>query len=131
MSGLRRRAHPGRFIPSPLILLLILAASLGVGSGFAPSTSSSAMSVTPFHSSRSLAVPHAHRLLGSLVHPPWRTVFGINPMAGVVEGFRWALLGKSHTPGPLLWVSVAAVVVLLIGGLRYFKKTESTFADIV
>ena len=67
----------------------------------------------------------------SLVPEKWRALYGLNPMAGVVEGFRWALLGKSHAPGPLLWVSVAAVVVLLIGGLRYFKKTESTFADIV
>jgi len=67
----------------------------------------------------------------SLVPEKWRPLYGLNPMAGVVEGFRWALLGKSHAPGPLLLVSVAAVVVLLIGGLRYFKKTESTFADIV
>jgi lipopolysaccharide transport system permease protein len=67
----------------------------------------------------------------SLVPEKWRALYGLNPMAGVVEGFRWALLGESHAPGPLLWVSVAAVVVLLIGGLRYFKKTESTFADIV
>ncbi len=67
----------------------------------------------------------------SLVPEKWRVLYGLNPMAGVVEGFRWALLGKSHAPGPLLWVSVAAVVVTLIGGLWYFKKTESTFADIV
>jgi lipopolysaccharide transport system permease protein len=67
----------------------------------------------------------------SLVPARWRPFYGLNPMAGVVEGFRWALLGKQHAPGPLLWVSVAAVIVLLIGGLRYFKKTESTFADIV
>ena len=67
----------------------------------------------------------------SLIPERWRPLYGLNPMAGVVEGFRWALLGKEHAPGPLLWVSVAAVVVLLIGGLRYFKKTESTFADIV
>jgi lipopolysaccharide transport system permease protein len=67
----------------------------------------------------------------SLVPEKWRALYGLNPMAGVVEGFRWALLGKSHAPGPLLWVSVAAVAVLLVGGLRYFKKTESTFADIV
>jgi lipopolysaccharide transport system permease protein len=67
----------------------------------------------------------------SLVPERWRPLYGLNPMAGVVEGFRWALLGKQRAPGPLLWVSVAAVAVLLIGGLRYFKKTESTFADIV
>jgi lipopolysaccharide transport system permease protein len=51
-------------------------------------------------------------------------------MAGVVEGFRWALLGKATSPGPLLWVSIAAVVVLLIGGLAYFRRMESTFADV-
>jgi lipopolysaccharide transport system permease protein len=67
----------------------------------------------------------------SLVPEKWRALYGLNPMAGVVEGFRWALLGKSHAPGPLLAVSVAAVGVLLFGGLRYFRKTESTFADIV
>jgi lipopolysaccharide transport system permease protein len=67
----------------------------------------------------------------SLVPEKWRALYGLNPMAGVVEGFRWALLGKTHAPGPLLLVSVAAVTVLLIGGLRYFRKTESTFADVV
>ena len=67
----------------------------------------------------------------SLVPERWRALLGLNPMAGVVEGFRWALLGKAHWPGPLLIVSIAAVVVLLIGGLMYFRKTEATFADIV
>lgn len=58
-------------------------------------------------------------------------LFGLNPMAGVIEGFRWALLG---TPAPsmlLLAVSTAATFVLLIGGLYYFKRMEQTFADIV
>jgi lipopolysaccharide transport system permease protein len=67
----------------------------------------------------------------SLVPAKWRPLFGLNPMAGVVEGFRWALLGKSTSPGPLLWVSIAAVVALLIGGLMYFRRMESTFADVV
>src|ERR1035441_4420472 len=67
----------------------------------------------------------------SLVPKPWRALYGLNPMAGVVEGFRWALLGKSGNPGALLWVSIAAVVLLLIGGLYYFRRTEATFADIV
>src|SRR5208283_3128165 len=47
----------------------------------------------------------------SLVPAKWRALYGLNPMAGVVEGFRWALLGKSASPGPLLWVSVAAVIL--------------------
>ena len=67
----------------------------------------------------------------SLVPWPWRALLGLNPMAGVVEGFRWALLGKANPGGPLLIVSVVAVIAMLIGGLVYFRKTESTFADIV
>jgi lipopolysaccharide transport system permease protein len=55
----------------------------------------------------------------SLVPERWRALYGLNPMTGVVEGFRWALLGKSQAPGPLLAVSVAAVMVMLVGGLRY------------
>jgi lipopolysaccharide transport system permease protein len=52
-------------------------------------------------------------------------------MAGVVEGFRWALLGKAEGPGPLLAFSLAAVLALLVGGLIYFRRMESTFADTV
>jgi len=67
----------------------------------------------------------------SLVPESWRALYGLNPMAGVVEGFRWALLGKSGGMGPLLLVSVLAVIVLLIGGLIYFRRMEKTFADLV
>lgn len=66
----------------------------------------------------------------SLVPEKWRMWLGLNPMAGVVEGFRWALLGTSHSPGGLLWVSILVVIVLLIGGLAYFRRMESTFADV-
>ena len=66
----------------------------------------------------------------SLVPEHWRPLLGLNPMAGVVSGFRWALLGQRNAPGPLLWVSIAAVVLLLIGGLMYFRRMESTFADV-
>ncbi|MEJ7654278.1 MAG: ABC transporter permease [Chloroflexia bacterium] len=61
----------------------------------------------------------------------WRTLYGLNPMTGVVEGFRWALLGRSQGPGPLLAVSVAVVVASLVGGLYYFRRVEQTFADVV
>ena len=76
-----------------------------------------------------LATPVAYP--SSLVPEHWRALFGLNPMAGVVEGFRWALLGKAQGPGPLLAVSVVAVVILLIGGLMYFRQMETTFADLV
>jgi lipopolysaccharide transport system permease protein len=67
----------------------------------------------------------------SLLPEPWRSLYGLNPMAGVVEGFRWALLGHPRAPGPLIAVSIGAVLVLLFGGLWYFNRTEKTFADIV
>ena len=67
----------------------------------------------------------------SLVPEKWRLIYGLNPMAGVVEGFRWALLGKSNETGPLIIVSVIIVIIMLIGGLIYFRYTEKTFADIV
>ena len=67
----------------------------------------------------------------SIVPARWRALYGLNPMAGVVEGFRWALLGKSEGPGALLAVSVAVVILLLIGGLYYFRRMEAEFADVV
>ena len=67
----------------------------------------------------------------SLVPARWRALYGLNPMAGVVEAFRWALLGKTHGPGPLLAVSVAVVAAMLVGGLYYFRRMERTFADLV
>ena len=67
----------------------------------------------------------------SLVPEQWRPLYGLNPMAGVVEGFRWALLGTANPPGPMLAVSVAVVVALLVGGLYYFRRMEKTFADVV
>jgi lipopolysaccharide transport system permease protein len=67
----------------------------------------------------------------SLVPAPYRVFLGLNPMAGVVEGFRWALLGKAGSLGPMMWVSVLMVCLLLVGGLFYFRKMETTFADIV
>jgi homopolymeric O-antigen transport system permease protein len=67
----------------------------------------------------------------SIVPAKWRLWYGLNPMAGVVEGFRYAVLGKAGRPGAMIWVSAAAVAVMLIGGMLYFRKMESTFADIV
>lgn len=60
-----------------------------------------------------------------------RTIYGINPMTGVVEGFRWALLGVQTAPGPILIVSSIAAVLLMVSGLYYFRRMEKTFADVV
>ena len=67
----------------------------------------------------------------SLIPEKWRVFYGLNPMAGVVEGFRWALLGKSEPPGMMLWVSVVMVVLILTGGLYYFRRMEQEFSDVV
>lgn len=66
----------------------------------------------------------------TLVPERWRPVYGLNPMVGVVEGFRWALLG-TRAPGPLLLTSLIAVGGLLIGGLYYFRRMERSFADLI
>ena len=66
----------------------------------------------------------------SIVPERWRALYGLNPMAGVVDGFRWALLGK-QPPGSMLAVSVGVVIAILIGGLYYFRRMEQEFADVV
>jgi len=67
----------------------------------------------------------------SLLQQPWRTIYGLNPMVGVVEGFRWALLRTNTAPGPIIAVSSAAAVLILVSGAFYFRRMEKTFADIV
>jgi len=67
----------------------------------------------------------------SLVPERWRFLYGLNPMAGVIEGFRWALLGKSAPDFSMMVISLAAVCLILFTGLLYFKRMEKSFADIV
>jgi homopolymeric O-antigen transport system permease protein len=67
----------------------------------------------------------------SLLPGNWRVLYAFNPMTGVVEGFRWALLGAHTTPGAMLAVSTVAAIVTLIGGAYYFRSMERTFADLV
>jgi lipopolysaccharide transport system permease protein len=67
----------------------------------------------------------------SLIPEKWRLLYSLNPIAGVVEGFRWALLGKESPDFRIMAVSAAAVLVILLGGIVYFKKMEQTFADVI
>jgi lipopolysaccharide transport system permease protein len=67
----------------------------------------------------------------SLVPAQWQWLYGLNPMAGVIEGFRWAVTGVSPAPGPLLVGSVTAVVVVLVAGLVFFRRMETEVADSV
>ena len=117
---------------TPLFLLLALVTSLGVGLWL------SALNVqyrdvryiVPFVTqvwmfSTPIAYP------ASLLSEPWRTIYGFNPMVGVVEGFRWALLGTNTAPGATIAVSSLASLVILVSGAFYFRHMEKTFADVV
>jgi lipopolysaccharide transport system permease protein len=65
----------------------------------------------------------------SMVPEQWQAVYALNPMTGVVEGFRWALLGTGQPPGVMTLVSAGVAVVLLVSGMFYFKRMERLFAD--
>lgn len=116
----------------PFLLLLALATALSVGLWLA------ALNVQ-FRDVRH-AVPFLIQIWffatpvvysSTLLPAAWRTVYGINPMAGVIEGFRWALLGAQTRPGPIVIVSALTVLVLLFSGAWYFRRMERTFADII
>jgi lipopolysaccharide transport system permease protein len=66
----------------------------------------------------------------SLLSQPWQTLYGLNPMVGVIEGFRWALLG-TDPPGTMILLSTSVTLVVFVGGMFYFRKMEDTFADVV
>lgn len=124
---------PGsRVVLLPFLLLLALVTSLGVGLWL------SALNVqfrdvrytVPFLTQFWMfATPIAYP--SSLLPEPWRTIYGINPMVGVIEGFRWALLGTETAPGPMLAVSSLAAIVLIVGGAFYFRRMENGFADVI
>ena len=116
----------------PLFLLLALITSLGVSLWL------SAMNVQfrdvqytiPFLTQAWLFVtPIAYP--SSLLPEPWRTLYGLNPMAGVVEGFRWALLGTNTAPGPMMIVSALVALTLFVSGALYFRRMEQSFADVL
>ncbi|MGH9843267.1 MAG: ABC transporter permease [Blastocatellia bacterium] len=133
MMGWYRTAPTANIIFLPLFLLLALITSLGVGLWLSALNVEyrDVRYVVPFITQFwMLATPIAYpsSLIGD---PRWRTIFGLNPMTGVVEGFRWALLGTKQAPGALLVVSSLASLAILIGGAFYFRRMEKTFADVV
>lgn len=119
----------------PFFLLLALITSLGVGLWL------SALNVqyrdvgyvTPFLTQFWLFITPIVYPASMLTNEKWRLVLALNPMSGVVEGFRWALLGGTQqpAPGPMLIVSSVVAVVVLISGLFYFHHMERTFADMI
>lgn len=116
----------------PALLLLALVTSLGVGLWLSALNVQyrDVRFVIPFITQFWLfATPIAYP--SSLLDEPWRTLYGINPMAGVVEGFRWALLDTDTAPGLMAVVSVVAAIGILVTGAFYFRRMEKTFADVV
>jgi lipopolysaccharide transport system permease protein len=121
-----------KILALPLFLLLALVTSLGVGLWLSALNVEfrDVRFVVPFVTQFwMLATPIAYS--SSLLSEPWRTVYGLNPMVGVVEGFRWALLGAQSAPGPAIAVSSLAALSILISGAFYFRRMERTFADLV
>jgi lipopolysaccharide transport system permease protein len=116
----------------PLLLLLAVMTALGVGlwlSALNAIYRDVRYAVPFFIQFWMFASPVAYP--SSLVPGRWQWLYGLNPMAGVIEGFRWALTGQGQPPGPVLLASAAAVLLLLVGGLIYFRKMEGTIADVV
>ncbi|MEK6801991.1 MAG: ABC transporter permease [Nitrospirota bacterium] len=114
----------------PFFLALACIASLGVGLWLSALNVQfrDVRYVIPFLTQLWLfATPIAYP--SSLLSEPLRTVYGLNPMVGVVEGFRWALLGTETSPGPMLLVSAVASVLVLLTGAFYFRRMEVTFSD--
>jgi lipopolysaccharide transport system permease protein len=125
-------AHSGAVWALPAVMLLALAAAAGASLWL------SALNVE--YRDVRFIVPFATQLWffftpvaypSSLVPEKWRWLYGLNPMVGVVETFRWTLLSGSEAPGPWLALSIAAALAVFVGGLFYFRRMEKTFADVV
>ncbi len=114
----------------PVFLLLAVLTALGVGlwTSALNALYRDVASIIPFVVQFwMLASPVAYP--SSLVPARWRWLYGLNPMAGVIDGFRWALTGRGQRPGLQMLASAAMVVVLLLGGLFFFQRVEGTVAD--
>lgn len=123
---------PVQVIVLPLLILILMATALGVSTALAAINVRfrDVRYVVPFAVQMMLfATPIAYP--SSLIDEPWRTISAINPMVGVVEGFRWAVLGSVDAPTSLIAVSAVSSVVLLAAALAYFDRVERSFADLI
>jgi len=125
-------APPIQVLTLPLFLLLACVTALGVGlwlAGLNAKFRDVRYTVSFLVQAWLFLTPVAYP--SSLLDEPWRTVYALNPMVGVVEGFRWGLLGSGEAPSQLVLVSSVVAIALLIGGAFFFRRLERTFADIV
>lgn len=135
LIGLMIYYHIGlslRILALPLFLVLALVTAIGLGLWL------SALNVqyrdvrytVPFLTTFwQYATPIAYA--STLIPERWRLLYSLNPMTGVVEGFRWALLGTANGVGPMIWIAVLVDLVILVGGLFYFRRMEDGFADVI
>ncbi|HET7509322.1 MAG TPA: ABC transporter permease [Solirubrobacterales bacterium] len=125
---------------APSIAILVLPLLVAIAGITALGVSSALSAINVRYRDVRYVVPFAIQLwlfLTPIVYPsssinePWRTLSAINPMVGVVEGFRWATLGTGNAPWDLIGISAVAAVVVFVAGLAYFDRTERAFADFV
>jgi lipopolysaccharide transport system permease protein len=132
MMTFYRQAPLLRSIYLPLFFVLAFVTALGVGLWLSALNVEyrDVRYVLPFLTQFWMfATPIAYP--SSLLSEPWRSVYGLNPMVGVVEGFRWSLFATTDAPGKMIMVSSVTAVLILIGGAFYFRRMEKTFADLV
>jgi lipopolysaccharide transport system permease protein len=125
--------NPGKpILMFPVFLLLAVATALSVGLWLA--------ALNTLYRDVRFVVPFVIQIwmfVSPVVYPVsvvparWRWLYGLNPMAGVIEGFRWSLTGHGQPPTSLLAVSASAILVVLVGGLIFFRRMEGTIADVV
>jgi lipopolysaccharide transport system permease protein len=121
-----------RMLTLPLFILLAWAAAMGGGLWFASLNVKyrDFRYIVPFVVQFGLYISPVG-FTSDIVPEQWRFLYSLNPMVGVIDGFRWAILGNTELYLPGFVLSVVLTIVLLISGLRYFRHTERTFADVI
>jgi homopolymeric O-antigen transport system permease protein len=127
-----------RYAPGPRVVLLPLFVVLAFAAAFGAGTWISALMVRyrdfrfilPFVVQFGLYISPVG-FSSSVVPEQWRLLYSLNPMVGVIDGFRWAILGQNNLHWPGFLLSVAVVFIVIASGLHYFRKTEKTFADVI
>jgi lipopolysaccharide transport system permease protein len=118
----------GLLLPALVLLAMLTALGVGLWTSALNALYRDVTSIVPFAVQFwMLASPVVYP--SSLVPDRWRWLYGLNPMAGVIDGFRWCVTGRGQSPGPMFAVSAAMVVVVLISGLLFFQRIEGTIAD--
>jgi lipopolysaccharide transport system permease protein len=123
---------PATVLFLPFLLLLAFGASLGVGLWIAALMVEyrDFRFIVPFMVQFGLYISPVG-FQSSVVPERFRLLYALNPMAGVIDGFRWCLLGTQSMYWPGLAVAVTDVIILVASGIWYFRKTEQTFADVI